>query len=172
MDLTGLPEPEAEILVQNRELADFFEESAKLAQPKKVANYILGAMSRIANANHLDLKPSHWSMRPNDLAQLVQIVDKGVISAKIANDIFEDLLKSGETPESYIQSHGLAQISDTSAIEQIVDEIIANNPQEAADLQNGKTKLVGFFVGQVMRQTKGKANPALVNDLLKQKLHF
>ncbi|MBQ7739070.1 MAG: Asp-tRNA(Asn)/Glu-tRNA(Gln) amidotransferase subunit GatB [Desulfovibrionaceae bacterium] len=172
MELTGLPEAEAEILVQNRELADFFETAAKLANPKKVANYILGPMSRIANNNHLDLKPSNWTMSPESLAQLIKIVDKGTISAKIANDIFEDLLTSGETPEAYIESHKLAQISDSSEIEKIVDEIIAKNPKEAADLKGGKTKLVGFFVGQVMRQTKGKANPAVVNDLLKQKLGF
>ncbi|MBQ7584811.1 MAG: Asp-tRNA(Asn)/Glu-tRNA(Gln) amidotransferase subunit GatB, partial [Desulfovibrionaceae bacterium] len=125
MELTGLPEPEAEILVQNLEIADFFEASAKLAPAKKVANYILGPMSRIANANHQELRPSNWAMTSDHLAQLVNIVDKGTISAKIANDIFEDLLLKGESPESYIQSHGLAQISDSSEIEQIVDAIIS-----------------------------------------------
>ena len=172
MALTGLPEAEAEILVQNREIADFFETTAKLANPKKAANYILGPMSRIANNNHQDLKPSNWAMTPESLAKLIGVVDNGTISAKIANDIFEDLLTTGQAPEDYIQSHKLAQISDSSEIEKIVDEIIAKNPKEATDLKNGKTKLVGFFVGQVMRQTKGKANPAIVNDLLKQKLGF
>lgn len=172
LDMTKLPEPEAEILVQNKELADFFEEAARLAPPKKVANFILGSMSRIANQNHRDLRPSHWKMTPKTLSDLVNIVEKGTISAKIANDIFEDLLISGEDPEAYIKSHGLAQISDTSAIEGIVDAVIAQNPKEAEELKNGKTKLVGFFVGQIMRQTKGKANPALVNSLLKEKLGF
>ncbi|MCR4667277.1 MAG: Asp-tRNA(Asn)/Glu-tRNA(Gln) amidotransferase subunit GatB [Desulfovibrio sp.] len=172
MDMTGLPEPEAEILVQNREIADFFEEAAKDANAKKVANYILGPFSRIANSQHKELRPSNWAMTPAALAELVGIVEAGTISAKIANDIFEDLLTGGESPEHYIRSHGLAQISDSSELEGIVDQVIGENPSETQSLREGKTKLIGFFVGQVMRKTKGKANPALVNELLKKKIGF
>ena len=170
--LTGLPEPEAEILVQNKDLADFFEEAAGLANARKVANFIIGPMSREANAQGLALTPHNWSMTAANLAELVNVVDKGSISNKIANDIFGDLLSTGESPQSYIESHKLAQISDASALEGLVDEVIKANPKEAEALSAGKTKLVGFFVGQIMRASKGKANPALVNDLLKQKLKF
>ena len=172
MECTKLPEPEAEILVQNKDIADFFEAAQKEANPRKVANFILGSMSRIANARQEELRPSQWAMTPTNLAQLVNIVDQGTISAKIANEIFEDLLIQGTAPKDYITKHGLAQISDSSELESIVDKIIAANPKEAASLKQGKTKLVGFFVGQIMRETKGKANPALVNDLLKQKIGF
>ncbi|MBO4335793.1 MAG: Asp-tRNA(Asn)/Glu-tRNA(Gln) amidotransferase subunit GatB [Desulfovibrio sp.] len=170
--LTGLPEPEAELLVQNRELADFFENAAKLANARKVANFIIGPMSREANAQGLALNPGQWSMSAEHLAELVNVVDEGTISNKIANDIFGELLRTGESPKSYIESHKLAQISDASALAGLVDSIIQANPKEAEALAGGKTKLVGFFVGQIMRASKGKANPALVNDLLKQKLHF
>ncbi|MBQ7606486.1 MAG: Asp-tRNA(Asn)/Glu-tRNA(Gln) amidotransferase subunit GatB [Desulfovibrionaceae bacterium] len=166
MDMTGLPEPEAEILVQNKELSDFLEEAAQSANPRKVASYILGPMSRIANAQATDLRPSHWAMQAKNLAELVTIVDSGTISTKIANDIFEDLLVSGESPKDYIASHGLAQISDSSELESLVRAIMQKNPKETEALKNGKTKLIGFFVGQIMRETKGKANPAIVNTLI------
>ncbi|MCR5814130.1 MAG: Asp-tRNA(Asn)/Glu-tRNA(Gln) amidotransferase subunit GatB [Desulfovibrio sp.] len=172
VELTGLPEPETEILVQNKDLADFFEKAAKLANARKVANFIIGPMSREANAQGMPLTPSQWSMSPEHLAELVNVVDQGTISNKIANDIFPELLRTGESPSSYIEKHKLAQISDSSELEGLVDSIIKANPKEAEALSGGKTKLVGFFVGQVMRASKGKANPALVNDLLKQKLHF
>ena len=109
-------------------------------------------------------------MKPEALAQLVTLVDKGVISAKIANDIFGDLFRSGAMPEAYVREKGLGQISDTGALEAAVDTVLAENPDEVAAFRGGKTKLMSFFVGQVMRATRGKANPALVNQLLHQKL--
>ncbi|MBQ7617928.1 MAG: Asp-tRNA(Asn)/Glu-tRNA(Gln) amidotransferase subunit GatB, partial [Desulfovibrio sp.] len=170
LKLTELPEPEAEILVQNKALADFFEEASKLASPRKVANYILGPLSRAANAEHLELNPKNWAMTPQNLAQLVKVVEEGTISAKIANDIFAELLQSGEAPKDYITRKGLAQISNAGELEQLVEQIFAANPKEVEALKAGKTKLMGFFVGQIMRQTKGKANPALVNELIQKKL--
>ena len=109
-------------------------------------------------------------MTAQGLAELVRLVDKGVISAKIANDIFPDLFATGAMPESYVRERGLAQISDASALEDAVDSIIAGNPAEVAAFKGGKTKLMSFFVGQVMRVTRGKANPAMVNELLRKKL--
>ncbi|WP_165177701.1 Asp-tRNA(Asn)/Glu-tRNA(Gln) amidotransferase subunit GatB [Desulfovibrio sp. ZJ369] len=169
--MTALPEPEAEVLVQSRALADFFEAAAQQADARKVANMMLGPLLRECNARNASLAEcAHWPMQPAALAELVRIVDQGLISAKIANDIFGELFESGAMPEAYVREKGLAQISDSSALEAAVDAVIADNPAEVAAYKGGKTKLISFFVGQIMRATRGKANPALVNELLKKKL--
>ena len=169
--MAGLPEAEAEVLVQSRGLADFFEAAAAKADPKKVANFVLGPLLRECNARGLSAAdPSAWAMKPEALAELVRLVDGGTISAKIANDIFGDIFEQGVMPEAYVKEKGLVQISDTSALEAAVDEVIAANPAEVEAYRGGKTKLISFFVGQIMRATKGKANPALVNELLAKKL--
>ena len=169
--MTGLPEAEAEVLVQSRALADYFETAAKLADPKKVANFILGALLRECNQRNIPIaEPELWAFSPEALAELARIVDEGLISAKIANDIFGELFASGEMPEAYVKAKGLVQISDSSALEKTVEEVLLANPNEVAAFKNGKEKLISFFVGQIMRNTKGKANPALVNELLRKKL--
>ena len=169
--MAGLPEAEAEVLVQSRGLADFFEAAAAKADPKKVANFVLGPLLRECNARGLSAAdPSAWAMKPEALAELVRLVDGGTISAKIANDIFGDIFEQGVMPEAYVKEKGLVQISDTSALEAAVDEVIAANPAEVEAYRGGKTKMIIFFVGQIMRATKGKANPALVNELLAKKL--
>ena len=146
----------------------FFEEAANKANPKKVAHYILGPMLRELNANGQSI--ADVAMKPEALAELVAIVEEGLISAKIANDIFPDLFASGAMPEAYVKERGLVQISDSSALEAAVEKVIADNPAEVEAFKGGKTKLISFFVGQVMRATKGKANPAMVNELLQKKL--
>lgn len=168
IDMTGLPEPEAEVLVQSRPMADFFEAAAAKADARKVANFILGPLLRELNARSLHVQDC--AMTPEALAELVRIVDQGLISAKIANDIFADLLENGAMPEAYVKEKGLVQISDSSALEAAVDKVLADNPAEVEAFRGGKTKLISFFVGQVMRATRGKANPALVNELLAKKL--
>lgn len=171
VSMAGLPEAEAEVLVQSRGLADFFEAAAAKADPKKVANFVLGPLLRECNARGLSAAdPSAWAMKPEALAELVRLVDGGTISAKIANDIFGDIFEQGVMPEAYVKEKGLVQISDTLALEAAVDEVIAANPAEVEAYRGGKTKLISFFVGQIMRATKGKANPALVNELLAKKL--
>ena len=169
--MAGLPEAEAEVLVQSRGLADFFEAAAAKADAKKVANLVLGPLLRECNTRGLNAAdPSAWAMKPEALSELVRLVDSGTISAKIANDIFGDLFEQGVMPEAYVKEKGLVQISDSSALEAAVDEVIAANPAEVEAYRGGKTKLISFFVGQIMRATKGKANPALVNELLAKKL--
>ena len=169
--LAGLPEAEAEVLVQSRGLADFFEAAAAKADPKKVANFVLGPLLRECNTRGLSAAdPAAWAMKPEALAELVALVDGGTISAKIANDIFGDIFELGVMPAAYVKEKGLVQISDTSALEAAVDEVIAANPAEVEAYRGGKTKLISFFVGQIMRATKGKANPALVHELLAKKL--
>ncbi len=166
--MTGLPEPEAEVLVQSRAMADFFEAAAAKADARKVANFILGPLLRELNARSQHVQDC--AMTPEALAELVSIVDKDLISAKIANDIFADLMENGAMPEAYVKEKGLVQISDSSALETAVDKVLADNPAEVEAFRGGKTKLISFFVGQVMRATRGKANPALVNELLAKKL--
>ena len=169
--MAGLAEAEAEVLVQSRGLADFFEAAAAKADPKKVANFVLGPLLRECNNRGLSAAdPSAWAMKPEPLAELVRLVDGGTLSAKIANDIFGDIFELGVMPEAYVKEKGLVQISDSSALEAAVDEVIAANPAEVEAYRGGKTKLISFFVGQIMRATKGKANPALVNELLAKKL--
>ncbi len=168
MAMTSLPEADAEVLVASRAMADFFEAAAALAEPRKIANFILGSLQRELNATGKDI--SACRMTPQHLAELVQMIDSGVISAKIANDVFGELMESGVAPKDFIADKGLVQISDSSELEKIVDDVIAANPAETEAYRGGKTKLLSFFVGQVMRATKGKANPALVNELLAKKL--
>ena len=171
VSMASLPEAEAEVLVQSRGLADFFEAAAAKADPKKVANFVLGPLLRECNTRGLNAAdPAAWAMKPEALAELVRLVDGGTISAKIANDIFGDIFELGVMPEAYVKEKGLVQISDTSALEAAVDEVIAANPAEVEAYRGGKTKLISFFVGQIMRATKGKANPAMVNELLAKKL--
>lgn len=164
-----LPERDADLLTSERDLAGYFEEAAKLSgAPKKVGNWMMGDFLRELHQTHAAVTDA--AMRPAQLAELVSLVEEGVISGKIAKDIFPDLFGSGESPKSYVEAKGLVQISDSSALETQVDEVLAANPDEVAAYKGGKTKLMGFFVGQIMRATKGQANPGLVNQILKDKL--
>lgn len=170
VEMTGLPLAEAEILVQNRALADFFEKAAALADAKKVAAIIIGPLARECNEKNVPMNPAAWDMTAEAVAELANITAEGLISAKIAGDIFPQLFATGQMPKDYVLAHGLGQISDNAAIEAAVDMVIAENGKEVEAYRNGKTKLMSFFVGQIMRKTKGKANPALVNELLLKKL--
>lgn len=164
-----LPERDADLLTSERDLADYFEEAARLSgAPKKVGNWMMGEFLRELNLAHISAAEA--SMQPAQLAELVSLVEEGVISGKIGKDIFPDLFAKGGSPKRYVEEKGLVQISDSSALEAQVDEILAANPDEVEAYRGGKTKLLGFFVGQVMRATKGQANPGLVNQILKDKL--
>jgi len=168
-----LPRDAAEILVGAPALSGFFEAAvgaweASPDKARKIANLILGPFLRELNQSGTTV--ADHKMTPESLAELARIVDSGLISAKIAADIFPDLLASGESPQAYIKAKGLAQVSDSSAIEEAVIAVIKGNPAEAEAFRGGKTKLLSFFVGQVMRQMKGRANPAVVNELLAKHL--
>ncbi|MBU3981857.1 MAG: Asp-tRNA(Asn)/Glu-tRNA(Gln) amidotransferase GatCAB subunit B, partial [Proteobacteria bacterium] len=104
------------------------------------------------------------------LARLLKLIKEGVISGKIAKVVFEDMAKTGKAPDKIVKEKGLVQVTDASAIEEIILNVLADNAKEVNDYRNGKTKLLGFFVGQVMKKTKGKANPKIVNEVLKEKL--
>lgn len=170
VSLTGLPEAEAELLVQSRAMAEFFERAANLANPKKVAALLLGSAARLCNAKNMPFDPSYWRLKPENLAKLANLTEKNVISAKIAADIFPEIFANDEDPEIYVKREGMAQISDAGKLEAAIDRVLAENPNEVAAYKCGKKKLLGFFVGRIMRATKGKANPATVNEILLKKL--
>src|SRR5512139_3294584 len=165
----GLPEYDADMLTQTRALAAYYEEAAKLSgQPKVVSNWMMGELMRLLNAENREIEDC--PVGPDRLAGMIKMIDGGVISTKIAKTVFEEMYRSGKDAEAVVREKGLVQVSDTGAIERIIDEVIKANPTQHADYKGGKDKLFGFFVGQVMKASKGKANPEMVNDLLKKKL--
>jgi aspartyl-tRNA(Asn)/glutamyl-tRNA(Gln) amidotransferase subunit B len=165
----GLPEYDADMLTQSRALAAYFEETARLSgQPKVASNWIMGELMRLLNAENKEIEDC--PIKPDRLARMIKMINDGVISTKIAKTVFEEMYKTGKDAETVVKEQGLVQVSDTGAIETIIDEVIKANPAQAADYKAGKEKLFGFFVGQVMKASKGKANPELVNQLLKKKL--
>lgn len=169
MDSFNLPEEDAVQLTGERALADYFELALKsYNEPKRIANLILGELLRELNQHEKGLAACKIS--PENMAQLAQMLDAGEISAKIAHDIFSDLFCTGQAPKAYVKAKGLTQISDSGALESAVLEVIEENPSEVEAYKGGKVKLISFFVGQVMRKTKGQANPAMVNELLQKHL--
>ena len=165
----GLPEHDAELLTSERTTAKWFEEAVRAgAQAKTVSNWMMGDLMKLLNEENksIDACP----IRPAQLAGMLQLIDKEVISGKIAKTVFDEMYKTGKDAEIIVKENGLVQISDFSEIEKVVNEIIARSPKEAERFKAGDEKLLGFFVGQAMKATKGKANPQMLNDLLKKKL--
>ena len=170
MDEYGLPAYDATVLTATREMADYYE--AVLgevgSEPKLVCNWVMGDLSAALNKDNLDIEQSPVSSAM--LAGMLKRMLDDTISGKIAKEVFEAMWAGEGDADTVIEKKGLKQITDTGAIEAIIDEIIATNPGQLEQYRSGKDKLFGFFVGQVMKATQGKANPAQVNDLLKQKL--
>ncbi|MBR1915226.1 MAG: Asp-tRNA(Asn)/Glu-tRNA(Gln) amidotransferase subunit GatB [Alphaproteobacteria bacterium] len=164
----GLTPYDAEILTESKETADFFEQAATGHDGKKVANWILGDFFANLNANKLSLDQS--PVTPQMIGELVDLISRGVISGKIAKDVFVMMWETRQSPSKIVEEKGLKQVTDTSAIEKIVDEVLASNPDNLKAYLDGKTNLFGWFVGQTMKASKGAANPSLVNELLKKKL--
>ena len=165
----GLSEYDADVLTAERDLADYFEAAvAAGAEAKKAANWIQSELLR--ELHQAGLAAGKAALTAEKLAALIKLIDDGAISGKIAKQIFPDLFAQGLDPAAYVQEKGLSQISDSSALESAVDAVLAANPAEVEAYRGGKTKLMGFFVGQIMKATKGQANPGLVNELLRKKL--
>ncbi len=161
----GLPTYDAEVITTSKELADLFEESLKYTQDAKaVANWIMGDLLGYLNANNLEL--SQVKISGQGLGEMIGLIEKGTISGKIAKTVFKEMLETGKAPQVIVEEKGLVQINDEGAIKAIVDQVIANNPQSVADYKAGKQKAIGYLVGQVMKETRGKANPGLVNKLI------
>lgn len=165
----GLPEYDADLLTAERSTADWFEEAVRAGgPPKTVSNWMMGDLARLLNEENRAIEESPVS--PAGLAEMIKLIDNGTISGKIAKTVFEEMYRSGRNAGDIVREKGLTQISDTGEIEKAVDEAIAKNPNEVERFRAGDEKLIGFFVGQVMKATKGKANPRIVNELLKKKL--
>jgi len=165
----GLPSYDADVITSSIKLADFFEESLKYTQDAKaVSNWIMGDLLGYLNANNQEL--ADVKITGQGLGEMIGLLDKGTISSKIAKTVFKAMLESGKLPQQIVEEQGLVQISDEGAIAAVVDQIVSNNPQSVEDFKAGKEKAIGFLVGQVMKETKGKANPALVNKLLIERL--
>lgn len=164
-----LSDYDADVLVANRDIANYFENVVEITkEPKLSANWIMGDLSAFLNKENLEINESKVSFE--NLANLILRILDSTISGKIAKEIFEIMWESGNDPNMIIEEKGLKQVTDSSEIEQLVDKAFMENPQQLADLKSGKDKLFGFFVGQIMKVSKGKASPVQVNKILKEKL--
>ena len=164
----GLSLYDASVLIAERARAEYFENAAKGHDAKLAANWVLNELLGILNKNNIPLEDSPVSAK--QLGELVGLIEDNTISGKIAKDVFADMMETGKDAGTIVEEKGLKQVTDTGAIEALVDEVLAENPDNVAQYKSGKEQLFGFFVGQVMKKSQGKANPAMVNQLLKKKL--
>ncbi len=164
-----IPEYDAEILTSTKTMAIYYEECVRLFhEPKTVSNWMMGELLR--ELKHDEREIDQCPITPQHLAEMLSMIKEETISGKIAKDVFEEMVRTGERPEKIVRDKGWIQILDAGEIERAIERAIEANPKQVEDYRKGKEKLFGFFVGEVMKQTKGKANPKLVNELLKKKL--
>ena len=160
-----LPEYDAEILTSSKKTASFFEKANAICNnPKAVSNWIMGDFARMLNEKEIEIDES--KVTEENLASLIMLIDKGTISSKIAKQIFEEMFETGEDAKTIVEKRGLVQISDEGAIKEICQRVVDANPQSIIDYKAGKDRAIGFLVGKIMKETKGKANPQIVNKLL------
>ena len=165
----GIPAYDAGVLTMSRALADYYEEVVRLCgQPKLASNWVMGDILRFLNEDKRDIKDC--PIPAASLAEMIRLIEEGVISGKMAKEISEEMYRTGKGPKTIIEEKGLVQITDEGALIPVIEKILADNPSQLAQYREGKDKLFGFFVGQVMKATQGKANPRLINDLLKKML--
>lgn len=173
----GLPEFESNLLTENKEMGDFFfsclalvSDSKEQAKPvtKSLANWLVGDISGYLNAEKKEFEAI--KLTPQALVELVELLESNTIGSAVAKQLLPELLEKGGSPKAMVDERGLAQINDTAALEKLVDEVIDNNPKQVEQYQGGKVQLLGFFTGQIMKATKGSANPAVIQDILKTKL--
>ncbi len=169
----GLPEYDAEVLTARKDIADYFEQAvAAQDNPKAVSNWVMGEVLRIVRDRKLDqaLVIETWPVSPQQLAGLIALIDDGTISGKIAKSIFEDLIDSDISAADLVAEQGLSQVSDAGELEAVVEQVLSGQDEKIAEYRAGKEKMLGFFVGQIMKATQGKANPKMVNEILRKKL--
>ncbi len=164
-----IPDYDIEIITESRHMAELFEAAVSLgSQPKKVSNWLMGETLRLLKERELD--PEDMRFSPEHLAKLIALTESGVINSTVAKEVFEVMFDRDVDPEEYVEEQGLRMVSDESALRKVVEEVIASNPRSVQDYYNGRERAVGFLVGQTMKATKGKANPASVKELLKELL--
>jgi aspartyl-tRNA(Asn)/glutamyl-tRNA(Gln) amidotransferase subunit B len=163
----GLSEYDANVIVEQMGLALFFDKVLELgANPKTAVNFIMGEIAAYLKENHLEIEQT--KLTPENLAELISLIEKNTISNNIGKQILvEDMITNGEKASAIVERKGLSQISDEGAIKEIVQKVVDSHPAEVEAYKNGKTNLLGFFVGQVMKETKGRANPKSVNEILR-----
>jgi aspartyl-tRNA(Asn)/glutamyl-tRNA(Gln) amidotransferase subunit B len=169
----SLPNYDAELLTSRKDVADYYEAAVKVhSNPKAISNWIVGDLFRVIKERKLDesLRITSWPVRAEHMGEMVRMIDQGKISGKIAKTLFEEMLDKQVSPEKLVKEKGLEQISDLGSIEKDVDQVLAAHSQQVADYRAGKDKVFGFLVGQVMKSTKGKANPKIVNEILRKKI--
>ncbi|MGE5398925.1 MAG: Asp-tRNA(Asn)/Glu-tRNA(Gln) amidotransferase subunit GatB [Ignavibacteriales bacterium] len=165
-----LPRYDALILTSSRELADYYEQAAAVTQDyKSASNWIMGDVLKIVNEGKTDIQD--FPIHPENLGKLINLINDNTISGKIAKDVFQVMLSEDKSPEVIIKERNLVQITDTTELEGVIDRVLQNNPDDVKQFLSGKDKVIGFFVGQIMKETKGKANPKAVNDILRSKLN-
>jgi aspartyl-tRNA(Asn)/glutamyl-tRNA(Gln) amidotransferase subunit B len=165
----GLPKYDADVLTDEKAIADYFDATAKLVKDAKLAsNWIMGEVLRTLKEKKIDT--TQFPIKPGALAELLNLIATGTISGKIAKEVFDEMLAGGKSAKAIVAEKGLTQVSDTSIIEKAVDEVLAANLKEVGRYRNGDEKVFGFLVGQVMKATRGKANPKVANEVLKRKL--
>jgi len=164
-----LPAYDAEVLTQSRALADYYEKVVSVTEDyKSASNWVMVDVLKVLNESKIEI--NDFPVSPENLGSLINLISKGTISGKIAKEVFAEMLKENKTPEEIVKEKNLVQISDTSEIEKIISDILQSKPAEVQEYIEGKEKVFGFFVGQVMRESKGRANPKIVNELLRNKL--
>ena len=169
VDEFGLPEYDAQILTSAKKLADLFEEAVKLCdKPKKVSNWLMGETMRLLKEHNMD--PEDITFSPVNLAKLIALADAGTINGTVAKEVFEQIFVKDIDPDQYVEQKGLKTVNDEDALRKTIAQIIEDNPKSVEDYHNGKEKAIGFLVGQTMKAMKGKANPGMVNQILKELL--
>ncbi|NLJ77044.1 MAG: Asp-tRNA(Asn)/Glu-tRNA(Gln) amidotransferase subunit GatB [Peptococcaceae bacterium] len=169
VDEHGLPEYDAGVITSSLSLAEFFEATLEeYGDAKKISNWIMGELLRLLNAHGMELGESR--VTPGGLASLLKLIDKGTISNKMGKKVFAVMFQEGREPQQIVKEKGLSQISDVDRLAEIIAEVIDKNPKPVADFQSGKEQAIGFLVGQVMKATRGQANPGAVNAMLRERL--
>ncbi|GAA0717899.1 Asp-tRNA(Asn)/Glu-tRNA(Gln) amidotransferase subunit GatB [Clostridium malenominatum] len=165
----GIPKYDASVLTLTKEMANFFEETAKLSEDAKASsNWLMGDISRLLNEN--SMKVEELKIKPAQLGELIKLINEGTISNNIGKKVIEEMFQSGKDPKVIVEEKGLVQNNDEGAILEVVKKVIESNPQSIEDYKNGKKKAIGFLVGIVMKETKGKANPQIVNKLVNEEV--
>lgn len=161
----SLPEYDADILTSSKHTANFFEEATKICNnPKAVSNWLMVDFTK--KLNDAEIEITECKITPENLAHLIMLIDKGTISSKIAKKVFDEMFETGKDANKIVEDNGMVQMSDEGAIKEIVEKVVENNPKSIEDYKAGKDRALGFLVGQVMKETHGKANPGVVNKLL------
>ena len=165
----GITEYDAGVLTQSKEMSDFYEATvAGGADPKLAANWLQVEVNGYLNSNKLELDQT--ALTPQHLADMIKLIQDGTISSKIAKKVFKQIIENDTDPKAWVEEKGMVQLSDPAKLQPIIDEVLDNNQQSIEDFKNGKDRAVGFLVGNIMKQTRGKANPQVVNKLLMESL--